>query len=242
MNWMITLALVFGCLCSSPGAQTGATRYAAALATEKGEGDPDRAAALYRDLLEQYRTGQANAALAARARERLAILGFQIADSREIPLPFQALGERLGMTSADRLTAAPLPVGDLQVAGLPLRPRYFRRERESDPGHAADPDVGSFIYRVEQQIRALRHALGITGLLEYVEEVAQHSRTPRVPGVYELYQRGMFAERQEGNLAHAAALYGQALAAPFIPAPLHHQLTLRLMECRERLEHRGGQH
>lgn len=241
MNWLIPLALVLAIRPASLGAQTGTARYIAALAAEKGEGDLEQAATLYRDLLGQYRAGRLDAALAARARDRLAILGFPVAEPRPVPLPFQFLGERLGMTAADRLASGSQPSSDFRLAGVRLRPRYLRGERESDSGSLPDPDAGNILYRLGQQIRNLRYALGITGLLEYVEEVTQHSRATRLPGPYELYQQGMYAERQKGDLAKAAALYERALATAFVPAPLHRQLTRRLTECREHLEQGGGQ-
>ena len=240
MNWPIPLALVLAILPTSLGAQTGITRYVAALAAEKGEGDLDQSVKLYQDLLEQHPVGQVDAALLARAQDRLALLGFQAPAPRLAPLPFQTLGERLGVTAADRLVAGSQSVGGFQMIGVALRPRYFQRERERDSGSIADPDVGSFIYLVEQQIRSLRYALGITGLLEDMEAVAQHRRMPRVPGPYELYQQGIFVERQEGDLAGAAALYEQALATALVPAQLRQPLTRRLTECRTRLEQRGG--
>ena len=240
MNRLVSTALVLAMLPPSLGSQTGATRYAAALATEKGEGDLDQAATLYRDLLEQYRLGRLDAALAARVRERLAVLGFPLVGSRTVSLPFQTLGERLGVTSADRLAGGSRPVGDLRIAGVRLRPRYLQSGRKNGFHSTADPDIGTALYRLERQIRALRYALGITGLLEYVEELAQHSRRIRLPGPYEIYQQGVFAERQEGDLARAAELYEQALAAAFVPAQLRHQLTRRLTECLTHLEQRGG--
>jgi len=240
MNWPIPLALVLAILPASLGAQIGITRYVTALVAEKGEGDWDQSVKLYQDLLEQHPVGQVDAALVARVRDRLAVLGFQAPEPRIAPLPFQTLGERLGVTAADRLVAGSQPVGGLQMIGVALRPRYFQRGRESDSGSMTDPDAGSFIYLAEQQIRSLRYALGITGLLEYMEAVAQHRRMPRVPGPYELYQQGMFAERQDGDLAGAAALYEQALATALVPAQLRHQLTRRLTECRTHLAQRGG--
>lgn len=241
MNRLISIALGLVILPYSLGAQTGAIRYVAALAVEKGEGDRDQAVRLYRDLLAQQPVGRVNAALAARARDRLALLGIQTPEPRVVPLPFQTLAERLGLNSADRLVAGTQPVGGFQMIGVALRPRYYQRERASDPDSIADQDVGNFLYLVEQQIRGLRYALGITGLLEYMEEVARHRRKPRVPGPYELYQQGMFAERQEDDLASAATLYEQALVNASGPAQLRQQLTRRLKECREFLERRDGQ-
>ena len=242
MNWPIPLALILAILPASLGAQAGTARYVAALAAEKGEGDLDQAVKLYQDLLEQHTAGQVNAALVARARDRLALLGFHAPEPRITPLPFQTLAERLGLTPTDRLAAGKQPVGGLQMMGVALRPRYFRKEGESAPGSISDPHIGSFIYLVEQQIRGLRYALGITGLLEYVEEVAQHRRKPRAPGPYELYQLGLFAECQEGDLASAALLYEQVLATPSAPEQLRRRLTRRLREWRESLERRDGQH
>ena len=241
MHRILYIALVLAASASSSKAQTGTMRYVAALAVEKGEGDLDRAVALYQELLAQPSAGRLSAVLAARARDRLALLGIQTLEPRAIPLPFQTFAERLGVTSAERLSVGTQPVGDLQVAGIPLRPPYLSRGRSGHPSLAGSTKSGDLIYRLEQQIRALRYALGITGLLEYMEEMAQHRRGTRSPDPYEMYQQGLLAERQEGDLARAAELYEQVLATAFVSAPLRHQLNRRLTDCRTRLEEDGGQ-
>jgi tetratricopeptide (TPR) repeat protein len=220
-------------------AQTATESYATGLAAEKTEGDREKAAIHYREVLQQYQAGQTSSSLAFRARERLSILGEGSALESPLPprLPFQALGDQFGVTTDERITSSRRPMGGIDIVGFPLRPRYA----DSDgPNLAESPSQDSILEVISRQIRALRYALGITGLLEYVEEMTENNQRNRQPNPHELYQAGLIAEHQRGHLEEAITFYDRALATKASTPAIHYQIDRRLARCRERLARRDS--
>ena len=222
-------------------AQSATETYAAGLVAEKAEGDREKAAIHYREVLQQYRVGRTSSALAFRARERLSILGEDPTLESPLPprLPFQTLGDQFGVTTDERLTSSGRLMGGIDIIGFPLRPRYADSD-ETDPSLAQSPPQDPILEGISQQIRSLRYALGVTGLLEHVEEMVENSRQSRNPDPHELYQAGLIAEHQEGNLEGAIAFYDRALTTKTIDSSLHHRIDRRLVRCRESLARTRG--
>lgn len=241
MKFLLLTSIILSVLPLRLEAQSAIESYAAGLVAEKVEGDLTGAIAHYREVLQQYRTGQTSSALAFRARERLSVLGEDPTLESPLPprLPFQTLGDQFGVTTDDRLTPSGRSADGIGIIGFPLRSRYAVGGKiDIPPSDVAFQDP-EFFKAINRQLRALRYALGVTGLLEYVEELAENSRRSRNPDPHELYQAGLIAERQEGDFKEASALYDRALAQA-IDLSLHHQIDRRLARCRERLARRGG--
>ena len=92
--------------------------------------------------------------------------------------------------------------------------------------------VSSPFLKLERQIRALRFAFGITGLLEYVEAAAISRLRPRPLGAHELYLAGLYAERETKNQDEARSNYELGLKSS--DPILTNRIQRRLQDLNER--------
>ena len=167
--------------------------------------------------------------------ERLQRLGAEVIDQtmpRRNQLPLQRLRERFDAeiralpgiaVPADN----PLSLGKSAGALSGRESDLYNRVKFHEAIWVSSPFL-----KLERQIRALRFAFGITGLLEYVEAAAISRLRPRPLGAHELYLAGLYAERETKNQDEARSNYELGLKSS--DPILTNRIQRRLQDLNER--------
>ncbi len=198
-------------------AQRAAQLYQAALVMEKGAGNADSAAALYRQVLAQRLNDAAALPLAIRAEQRLRALGSD-STSTKIDQPLRRLSAQISL-HADTLRS---PTTEHTAFAL-------GRHRLRAPD--APMDKNTRTHALTKYLRAARAALGLNGLVEYVDAVLA-SKRHRQPQPQQLFLAGLYHEQERASCWRAGFYYRQGLAQ-MTPPPLYQRLQTHLARCQQ---------
>jgi len=233
-------------------AETDVAVFQAALMEEKGGGDLAAAVERYEAVLGLYRKGRADARLAARSQQRLALLRRRLglAHASEPALDAEVDSTVGGDLAVQRLLALREAFGIRDVPGRIAESRYritpvypegtLARQIQvavSDvkgevPAGPRLDEKGNVLYR---QIMALRKTLGIRGIPERFEALKKRRLEGYPWRPDEFYQAGLIEEKGRGDLGTAVVLYRQALEGDTLEGGFATQVRQRIARCRERL-------